>query len=141
VDAAKKVGLTLFVVAWPFLAASFLSSMIQPSTSGFLFLFLLLLSGLMFVSTYASKRMGLHRRGKLIMALVIVGILVLFFVPAVQTLASGGDTSTVCRGTVCASVTQWASLTDFHYCVGVKYQFDTIDGRMVIMNTGCPPPM
>jgi hypothetical protein len=144
VDTAKKVGLTLFFVAWFFLALTlFVLARIwqaqQVSTSDFLFILLLLLSGTVFASRYIGRKLGLQRRGRLIMALVIVSIFLLFFAPAVQKIPSPqGGTGVTCKGNICSDVTQWGSATDYYYCWGGSYSYDTIDGLVLGIETGCP---
>ncbi len=141
-DTVEKAELALFVAAWIALAAVLLPpSMIQPSTSFFLFSFLLLLSAMVFASKFVDRRLRLQTKGKFVMILVIVSLLIVFFAPAVQTMPTAGGSGSVCKGGVCSSIEQWASLTDRYYCVGTKYQFDSIDGLIISFDTGCPPPM
>jgi hypothetical protein len=146
VDVAKKVGLTLFVASWlfPVLTLFVLARAGQAQqvpNSDFLFAFLLLLSGIVFASRYMVRRAGLGRRGKLIMALVILSILLLFFAPAVQTLPRDSSTGSVCKGSICSTVTEWASITTYYYCWGASYSYDRINGLVAGLQMGCPPPL
>jgi len=145
-DTSQKVGLTLFVAAWFFLAATlFLLAGIgmpqQVSTSDFFFILLLILSGTVFASRYIDRKMELKRLGRLVMALIIVGMFLLFFTPAVQTSPTAHGYSTVCVRAACSIVTQQVSLTAYYYCWGGSYSYDTIDGLQLGIRTGCPAPM
>lgn len=142
-DTAKKVGLTLFVSAWFFLAATLfflqrIGEAQQVPTSDFLFFLLIILSGTVLSSRYIDRTRGLKRRGRLAMVLVVVVLLLVFLAPAVRTLPSDGGYGTVCRGSVCSNVTQWVSLTAYYFCWGGSYSYDTIDGLVLGLEVGCP---
>ena len=149
-DTLQRAGLALFIAAWFFLAATlFLLARIgiaqQVTTSDFFFVLLIILSGTVFASRYVDRRMRLKRTGRLVMVLIMIGMFLLFFAPAVQTTPTSGGYGSVCiplpGHEVCSIVTQWASLTAYRFCWGGTYSYDTIDGLQLGIQMGCVPPL
>jgi len=98
---------------------------------------LFLLSGVTYSFGFFTKRMKLHGRSKLIAAPIIVGILLLFLAPAVQTLPSGGSSGFYCDPT-CSSITQFQSVTEYFWCMGAQYQYSLPPSVEFYFTLGCP---
>jgi hypothetical protein len=139
-DRVQKVGLAFFIAAWAVLITGATLSLWQ-STEG-IFLSLLLLSFIAFASDLFSRKTGLRTRGKIVTVVVIVGLLLLFYAPAVQSLPSGQSTGTECNPHGCSEVYQFKSLTDFLWCWGAIYQYSPppVSDSWFGIDTGCPPP-
>ncbi len=105
--------------------------------SGFAFLLLFLLSVVTYGFGFFTKRMRLQRRGKLIAASIIIGMLLLFFAPAVQTLPSGGSSGSYCDP-ACSSINQFQSVTEYFWCMGAQYQYSLPPSVEFYFTVGCP---
>jgi len=120
---AQKVGLVLFVTALIVLALDIASSMSLYWFAGATFSLLLALSGVTLSFDFIAKRMKLDVGGKALAALVLIGVVLLFFAPAIQTLPSGQSSGSYCNLSGCSSVTQIDSVTQYLWCVGSEYSY------------------
>jgi len=113
----------IFVTALVVLALDIASSMSLYWFAGGTFSLLLALSGATLGFDFISKRMRLGAGGKVLAALVLIGVVLLFFAPAIQTLPSGGSSGSTCNLSGCSSVTQIESVGDYLWCVGSEYSY------------------
>ncbi|MDV3292636.1 MAG: hypothetical protein LYZ70_00010 [Nitrososphaerales archaeon] len=108
-----------------------------------IFLALLLLSAITFAVDLLNRKMRLGTRGKVVTAVVVIGLLLLFFAPAVQTLPSGGGTGTECNQNGCSEVYQFKSITNSLWCWGATYSYAPPPASDLAfgINMGCLPPL
>jgi hypothetical protein len=86
--------------------------------------------------------MRLQRRGKLVAAGIVVGVILFLFAPAVQTMPSGQNTGSYCDLKGCSSITQFVSVSDYYFsCRGVHYQYSPPPALEFLFQFewGCPP--
>jgi hypothetical protein len=140
-DTAQKVGLALFVAALVVLAIDIASSLSLYWFAGAAFVLLLVLSGVTLSFDFIAKRMKLTVGGKVLAALALIGVVLLFFAPAIQTLPSGQGTGSYCNLSGCSSITQMKSITENLWCVGVEYQYSPPPATEFFFQfyPGCPP--
>jgi len=140
-DRAQKVSLVLFVAALVVLASDVASSMSFYWFAGAASVLLLVLSGLALGFDLLAKRMQPRPVGKVAMAFVLVGVVLLFFAPAIQTLPSGGGSGSYCNPSGCSSVTQMKSVTEYLWCLGAEYQYSPPPASEFFFQfyAGCPP--
>jgi len=133
----QRLALALFVLAWAALGAGAALSLWE-STAG-IFLSLLLLSFITFAVDLFNRKMRLELRGKVATAVVVMGLLLLFFAPAVQTIPSGGSTATTCNRNGCSEVYQFKSITNSLLCWGASYQYrpPPVSDLAFGINIGC----
>ncbi|HVC26831.1 MAG TPA: hypothetical protein VND40_01595 [Nitrososphaerales archaeon] len=105
------------------LALDIASSMSLYWFAGGTFSLLLALSGVALSFDFISKRMKPSVGGKVLAALVLIGVVLLFFAPAIQTLPSGTSSGSTCNFSGCSSVTQIESVGDYLWCVGSEYSY------------------
>src|SRR2546428_13461117 len=110
----RMLPLALFALAWVVLWAGAILSLWESTAS--IFLSLLLLSAVTFAADLFNRNMRLGLRGKVVTGVAVIGLLLLFFAPAVQTLPSGGSTATTCNRNGCAGVYQFKSITNSLRC-------------------------
>lgn len=135
----RQLGLVLIVLAIVFLAWGAAFSFWQAT--GFTSLLLLLLSGIVYVFDYSSRKAGLRGVCQFVVATVIILSLFFLFAPAVQTLPSNGGSGTFCDSRGCSSIIQLQSLTNYLWCYGGEYQysFPPATSFMFWINLGCLP--
>jgi len=138
---AQKVGLVLFVTALVVIALDIASSMSLYWFAGATFFLLLALSGVTLGFDLIARRMKLGVGEKVLAALVLIGVVLLFFAPAIQTLPSGQSSGSVCNFSGCSSVTQIESVTDYLWCVGSDISFSPppVTELFFQFSAGCPP--
>jgi hypothetical protein len=141
-DRAQKVGVVLFVTALVVLAMDIASSMSLYWFAGATFVLLLVLSGVALTFDFIAKRMKLDAGGKVLAALVLIGVVSLFFAPTIQTMPSGHTSGTHCViSSGCSSTTQIESVTNYLWCVGAEYQYSPPPATEFFFQfyAGCPP--
>jgi hypothetical protein len=138
-DRVQKVGLAFFVAAWAVLVAGAALSLWESTAD--IFMSLLLLSVIVFASDLFGKKARLGTRGRVITAAVIVGLLLMFYVPVVQTMPRGGASGTECNPRGCSEVYQFKSLTNSLWCWGAIYQYTPppVSDLWFSIDTGCLP--
>lgn len=111
--------------------------------AGATFALLLVLSGVTLSFDFIAKRMRLGVGGKVLAGLVLIGVVLLFFAPAMQTLPSGQGSGSYCNHSGCSSITQMKSVTEYLWCVGVEYQYSAPPAAEFFFQfyAGCPPVM
>lgn len=110
--------------------------------AGAAFVLLLVLSGVTLTFDLVAKRMKLGVGGKVLAALVLIGVVLLFFAPAIQTLGGGQGSGSYCNHSGCSSITQMKSVTEYLWCVGVEYQYSPPPAIEFFFQfyAGCLPP-
>src|SRR3989442_4460528 len=101
-DRIRRLALALFALAWAVLWAGAILSLWESTAS--IFLSLLLLSAVTFAADLFNRNMRLGLRGKVVTGVVVIGLLLLFFAPVVQTLPSGGSTGRECNRNGCSEI-------------------------------------
>ena len=120
-DKIQRLALALFVLAWAALGAGATLSLWESTAA--IFLALLLLSAITFALDLFDWKMRLESRGRVVTAVVVIGLLLLFFAPAVQTIPSGGSIATTCNRNGCSEVYQFKSITSSLWCWGASYSY------------------
>src|SRR6058998_359996 len=136
-DKIRKLALALFALAWTVLWAGAILSLWESTAS--IFLALLLLSVITVAVDLFNRKMRLGSRGKVATAVVVMGLLLLFFSPAVQTIPSGGSTASICNRNGCSEVYQFKSMTNSLWCWGASYQYapPPVSDLAFGINMGC----
>ena len=136
-DKIQRLALALFVLAWAALGAGATLSLWESTAA--IFLALLLLSAITFALDLFDWKMRLESRGRVVTAVVVIGLLLLFFAPAVQTIPSGGSTATTCNRNGCSEVYQFKSITNSLLCWGASYQYrpPPVSDLAFGINIGC----
>ncbi len=137
----QKAGLVLFVTALAVLVLDIASSMSLYWFAGATFLLLLALSGLTLSLDYITKSTKLVVGEKRLAAIMLIGVVVLFFAPAIQTLPSGQSSGSVCNFHGCSSVTQIESVTEYLWCMGsdISYSPPPATEFFFQFSANCPP--
>jgi UDP-N-acetylmuramyl pentapeptide phosphotransferase/UDP-N-acetylglucosamine-1-phosphate transferase len=138
-DRTQKVGLAFFIAAWAVLATAKALSYWESIT--FIFLALLLLSAVTFASDLFSKKMKLRMRGRIITAIIVVGLLLFFLAPAVQTIPRDQSSGSYCDSSGCSEVFQYESMTASLWCWGAYYSYSPLPALDLSfgISMGCPP--
>jgi hypothetical protein len=131
----------LFIAALVVLLVDAASSLSLYWFAGATFVLLLVLGGVVLGFDFIARKMKLQTMGRFVAALVVIGILLLFFAPAVQTLPSGQGSGSYCNSSGCSSVTQLKSVTDYLWCIGTEYQYSPPPAAefFFLFYAGCPP--
>jgi hypothetical protein len=143
VDRTQTLGLAIFVAAGLVLLVAAVGSLWAIGIADIFYL-LLLLSGITFAFDLLSKKLKLQSTGRILSISIIIGALLLFLVPVVQTIPSNGGSATVCKPSGCSEVFQFKSMTNFLWCYGATYSYSPQLNPPEFgfgLGIGCLPPL
>jgi hypothetical protein len=122
----QKVSISLLVAALLVLALDIASSLSLWWFAGATFWLLLVLSGVTLSFDFIVRRLKLGAGRKILVALVLIGVVLLFFAPAIQIFPSSTGSASYCNPSGCSSITEIESIThEYLWCTGWEYTYSS----------------